>query len=47
MNKTFMDPANENGIVGTIANAMTLGKESGLITLDADPKSLLAADIVK
>ncbi|NIY75872.1 ABC transporter substrate-binding protein [Thalassospira sp. HF15] len=47
MNKTFMDPSNPDGIVGTIANAMTLGKESGLITLEADPKSLLAADIVK
>ncbi len=47
MNKTFMDPANEGGILGTIKNAKTLGEEGGLFTIDADPASLIAADIVK
>ncbi|OSQ27660.1 ABC transporter substrate-binding protein [Thalassospira sp. MCCC 1A03138] len=47
MNKTFMDPANEGGILGTIKNAKTLGEEGGLFTIDAEPASLIAADIVK
>ncbi|WP_417833573.1 ABC transporter substrate-binding protein [Thalassospira xiamenensis] len=47
MNKTFMDPANEGGILGTIKNAKALGEEGGLFTIDADPASLIAADIVK
>ncbi|KZB64464.1 taurine ABC transporter substrate-binding protein [Thalassospira lucentensis] len=47
MNKTFMDPANEGGILGTIKNAKVLGEEGGLFTIDAEPASLIAADIVK
>lgn len=47
MNKTFMDPTNADGIVGTIANAMTLGKEGGLFSLDLEPASMLASGIVK
>lgn len=47
MNKTFMDPANEGGILGTIENAKALGEEGGLFTIDAEPASLIAADIVK
>jgi NitT/TauT family transport system substrate-binding protein len=47
MNKTFMDPTNEGGILGTIKNAKTLGEEGGLFTIDAEPASLIAADIVK
>lgn len=47
MNKTFMDPANADGILGTIKNAKSLGEEGGLFTIDADPASLIAADIVK
>lgn len=47
MNKAFMDPANEGGILGTIKNAKALGEEGGLFTIDAEPASLIAADIVK
>ncbi|MCC9625917.1 ABC transporter substrate-binding protein [Thalassospira sp. MA62] len=47
MNTKFMDPSNPDGIVGTIANAITLGKEGGLFDIDAEPASLLASDIVK
>jgi NitT/TauT family transport system substrate-binding protein len=42
-----MDPSNEGGILGTIKNAKTLGEEGGLFTIDAEPASLIAADIVK
>lgn len=47
MNEKFMDPANDKGITNTIANAETLGRESGLFKLDVKPASLVATDIVK
>ncbi|NIZ03545.1 ABC transporter substrate-binding protein [Thalassospira lucentensis] len=47
MNKKFMDTSNTDGILGTIANAKELGEEAGLFTIDAEPASLIAADIVK
>jgi len=47
MNKSFMDPANADGIVKTIANAETLGKEAGLYDVSAAPASMLAPGIVE
>ncbi|MBP1852007.1 ABC transporter substrate-binding protein [Rhizobium halophytocola] len=46
-NKTFMDPANTDGIVKTITNAKSLGEEAGLFKIDTDPASMIATGIVK
>lgn len=47
MNKAFMDPANDKGVVATIANAKSLGEEAGLFKVEATPASMLATGIVK
>jgi NitT/TauT family transport system substrate-binding protein len=47
MNESFMDPANKDGIVKTIANAKSLGEEAGLFKLDADPAAMVAPGIVE
>ena len=47
MNKAFIGTqAKPGGIVTTIANAQTLGREAGLFNLDMKPSSLIAFDIV-
>ena len=47
MNASFMDPANEDGILGTISDAKALGEEAGLFKLESDPKSMVVTDIVQ
>lgn len=47
MNQSFMDPANANGILGTIVKAKTLGEEAGLFKAAAEPASMIATGIVK
>lgn len=47
MNETFMDTANDGGILKTITNAKTLGEEAGLFELKADPAGMIATGIVK
>ncbi len=47
INNKLMDPANEGGILTTVTDAKTLGEEAGLFKLDADPKSMIATDIVE
>ena len=43
----IMDPANANGILGTIVKAKTLGEEAGLFKAAAEPASMIATGIVK
>lgn len=47
MNKGFMDPANADGILGTIVKAKTLGEEAGLFKAAAEPATMIANGIVK
>jgi len=47
MNVKFMDPENADGILGTIADAKTLGEEAGLFKLESDPASMVATGIVQ
>ncbi|WP_160012358.1 ABC transporter substrate-binding protein [Rhizobium sp. 18055] len=47
MNKSFMDPANADGILATITKAKALGEEAGLFKVAAEPASMIATDIVK
>jgi len=47
MNRAFIGTAAKpGGIVKTIANALTLGREGGLFDLDLKPVSLISFDIV-
>ncbi len=46
-NKSFMDPANTSGILGTITKAKVLGEEAGLYKVSVDPASMIATGIVK
>lgn len=47
MNQSFMDPANAEGILGTIVKAKTLGEEAGLFKAAAEPAAMIATGIVK
>ena len=47
MNRSFIGTAHMPGtIVGTIGNALELGRESGLFDHDLDPASLIAFEVV-
>lgn len=47
MNKSFMDPANADGILATITKAKALGEEAGLFKVAVEPASMIASGIVQ
>ncbi|MCM2293174.1 ABC transporter substrate-binding protein [Allorhizobium sp. BGMRC 0089] len=47
MNKSFMDPANKDGLIKTVTSAKEIGEETGLFKLAVSPASMIATGIVQ